>query len=409
MKSSSHEPRGTDSARPFDFVQDAAGLQHLCAKLQNSTLLAVDTEFIGERTYYPQLELIQIADGNGTAALIDVPAAGDLAPLAEILTDPNREKIFHSAGQDVLILERALGAPPFPMFDTQLAAAMTGFGMQISYANLVRACLDAVVDKDHTASDWSHRPLSTDQLDYAYRDVEFLHALRDDLLQRLEARGRVHWFLEEQEKRAAGLREKDTTTDDERFRQVKEWARLSERKLAILRALAAWRERRARDRNIPRKQVMADASLIGLAQIAPDKREDIQKKRQLGSGAVGRWIDELLPIIQEAKALPREQWPKKHRNEPPDIPTGFVELLQALVRRIAEEEDIAPQLLATTGELSALVNNRGRLDGLALPVLEGWRRELAGESLVELLEGRLSLRIVDGTHLRFDPVSNLSE
>lgn len=397
-------PRGGDAANSssYTLIESQSALAEFCHRIASAKRLAVDTEFVGERTYWPILELIQVSDGLGHVGLIDVRAVPEAKPLAKLLGDVSREKILHSANQDIALLERYLGVPPLPVFDTQIAAAMAGLGAQVSYANLVRDCLGGKVDKKHTVSDWSKRPLGKGQLEYAAVDVEHLHGLRDHLAERLESLGRVQWFVEEQAKRAEEARRIDGVDNEEMHMTVKEWSKLSERKLAILRELAVWREMEARKQNVPRRMVMPDHALIALAQIAPESREEVKGHRQIPAGQFHRHIDTLIPLIKKAKELPREKWPHKEPAVRPDVPAGFVELMQALVRCIAEEEKIASTLLATSAELTALVNNRTRLEELDLPVLQGWRRELIGEKLVELMEGKMHVKIVGGEHVIFE-------
>ncbi|MBX3730096.1 MAG: ribonuclease D [Candidatus Sumerlaeia bacterium] len=394
---------GPDGPAPdFEFIESKRALTGLCTRIAPEGPLAIDTEFVGERTFYPELELLQLRDAAGLTALIDVKAVGDGAALGKLLADESREKIFHSGSQDLPILERWLGKVPWPLFDTQLAAAMVGLGAQLSYASLVSECLGKKVDKGQTASDWSQRPLTAAQLEYAASDVAHLHDLRDHLHGLLERMGRLDWFAEEQRKRAEEATRRNDLPDDELFRQVKEWTKLSGRQLAVLRELTLWRESEAKRQNVPRKKIMPDNGLIALARSGPRTREDIRGSRQIPQGPVHRHIDDILAVIERASQIPREQWPKKPPPEHADVPAGFVELLQSLVRTMAEQELIAPNLLATSSELTALVNNRHRLTDLDLPVLRGWRRELVGARLIALLEGDLALRIVDRRRLEFE-------
>jgi ribonuclease D len=291
---------------------------------------------------------------------------------------------------------------PVPLFDTQLAAAMVGIGAQVSHTNLVRELLGIAIRNNQTVSDWSRRPLTAAQLAYAAEDVAYLHKLRHKLEERLRDLGRWEWMREEQSRRVEEAATSSHVPDDECYRLVKEWGKLSGQKLAILRDLAAWREREARARNTARRQIISDQALVGLARLAPSKREDVRNVRYLPQGQVYRHIDALLPVIERAKKLGPEDWPKKPSPPKLDVPVGMVELFQALARSVAEAKSIAPALLATTGELQALVNNRDRLDHLDLPVLTGWRREVIGEQLLALLDGRMHLRIEDRERLVID-------
>ncbi|MDK2972368.1 MAG: ribonuclease [Candidatus Sumerlaeota bacterium] len=386
----------------YEYIESPKALRAFCKRLDPHAPLAVDTEFVGERTYYPELEVIQLTDGAGNTAVVDAKAIGKGEPLAALLTNASREKIFHSGAQDLPILERFAGSIPWPVFDTQLAAAMIGLGAQVSYQNLVEMCLGKRVDKGQTASDWSQRPLKQAQLDYAATDVAHLHALRAYMIERLEKMGRLEWYREEQQKRAEDSTKRADMADEELYTTVKEWMKLSGRQLAVLRELTAWREQEARRQNVPRKKIMPDPGLVGLSRIIPQSRADVQGARQLPAGPLYRYIDELLPLIRKASELPKEQWPKKPVTQRPDVPAGFVELMQSLVRTMAEQEQIASALLATSSELTSLVNNRHRIEDLDLPVLRGWRRELVGAKLIALLEGKLTLRIADRRRLEFE-------
>ncbi|MBI5154838.1 ribonuclease D, partial [Candidatus Poribacteria bacterium] len=325
------EGRGTPArgCGGFVLVESQAALAEFCEHLDSCRLLAVDTEFVGERSYYPSLELIQISNGSGLTGLIDVQQTRDLAALGRILTDPKREKIFHAASQDAAILTREFGAPPAPLFDTQLAAAMAGLGAQVSYTNLVQDVLGVRLGKSQTVTDWSRRPLTESQLHYAAEDAAHLHALRERVLERLGRMGRIEWYREEQRVRLASNSSEDEPEDGDRFRTVKDWAKLTGKHLAVLQALSAWREQYARSRNLPRRSVLSDAALLALARHIPSKREDARDLRNAPPGQVFRFIDELLPVIREAAALPSSQWPKRQPPQPRDIPAGFVELIQA--------------------------------------------------------------------------------
>ncbi len=396
-------PRRT-SGVAYDLIESDAALAKWCAEAASSTLLAFDTEFVGEKTYWPDLELVQVCDEKRRIALIDVRAIGDNAPLADLLLDPKREKILHSGSQDIVILRRWLGAAVEPLFDTQVAAAMVGVGAQVSYANLVSKFCGATLSKDHTVSDWSRRPLSEAQLAYAADDVVHLHELRERLLAELDASNREEWYREEQHDRVqAYVRDFDSPTPEEDlFKAVKEWGKLKGRQLAILQKLAIWRDREAQRRNEPRRKLMPDAALIGLARMAPKTKNEIRSARQIPQGPVNRFIDELLALVEEGSRVPREQWPRKEYAPAQDIPPGITEMMQALLRIVAEEENIAATLLATSSELAALANNRHDAEGLDLPVLRGWRRRLVGEKLLALLGGRISLRIEGRDRMVFE-------
>lgn len=390
---------------PYDLVADDATLAAVCARMEAAEVLALDTEFVGENTFYPALELVQLFDGHGTVALIDAQAIGDWKPLARLLAREKTLKLLHSGSQDLSLLARVTGEAPRPLFDTQLAAAMAGLGEQISYANLVREFVGVALEKGETVSNWSQRPLREAQLDYAALDVLHLHQVHRALHQRLVELERLEWFEEEQQARAAlATRDEEDVDEDELYRNVKEWSKVPESKLIILQELARWRETTARATNVPRRQLMPDAALVGLARLAPAKGDDLRNQRQLPMGPVMRHRDELIEVVQRARAIPKDQWPRKRDSLRPDLPSGVVEILQAFVRAVAEEQSIAPSLLVTTSDLQTLVTLRHKLESVDLPVLRGWRREMIGEKLIGVLDGRVSVRIDGRDRLVFEAI-----
>ncbi len=386
----------------YELIESRDQLLGFCTRAEGSSRVAVDTEFIGENTYVPVLELIQVADGLGNIGLIDVRAVRDVSPLGRLIGNPERVKIFHSAKLDVFLLERALGVVPRPSFDTQLAAAMVGIGAQVSYVNLVRGLLDVHLKGAETISDWSKRPLSDDQLVYAAQDVQHLHLLHDKLVERVKEVGRGRWLEEEQERRMESYLEDEGVPDEERYHAVKDWVKLNGLELAVLRELASWREREARKRNLSRRLVLSDEGLVMLARKMPSSREEVGSMRRVSAGQLSRYLDDLLEVIRRARNLPREQWPQKRIPKRPYIPEGLVELFQAIVRATAVQESIAANLLSTRDELATLAIHRRDPEVLDLPVLRGWRREMIGEKLLALVEGRMHLRLEDGDRVVID-------
>ncbi len=406
-KPSDHErprgahPRGLPKPE-FSFIETAGDLAAFCRSLAADRPVALDTEFVGENTYIPVLEIIQVSDGAGRIGIVDVRAVRDLGPLARVVGDPEREKIFHSAKQDVALLYRHLGVAPAPAFDTQVAAAMVGLGAQVSYVNLVRDVLRVHLPGEQTTSDWSMRPLTEAQLVYAAQDVEFLHPLHSALVERVSALGRTEWLREELDHRVQSYIENDPTPDDERYRGVRDWMKLDGLALAILRELAAWREEEARKRNLSRRLVLSDEALIALSRLAPESRDDVRDLRRVPQGQLQRYLDEILEVVARARRIPKDKWPMKRAPTRPDIPEGLVELFQAIVRATADQESIAANLLSTREELQTLAIRRREIETLDLPVLTGWRRQIIGEKLLALLEGRMHLRIDAGHRVVID-------
>ncbi len=405
--SSTPDARSAPAPPSIELIQTSKKLASLCHDLAASPLIALDSEFIREKTYYPVLEIVQIADGRGRIALLDIPALGDLGALGGLLERSGLEIVLHSATQDIQILKHYLGFVPSSLFDTQLAAALAGYGAQISHANLVRDVLGRRVPTDQTTSDWSRRPLSPAQIHYASQDVAHLHELRESLLARLSELGRLEWFREEQRRQHEDFLADAPVPDEECYHQVANWARLDGFALALLRELAAWREQEARRRNLPRNYILPDAALTALARSAPETPEALQSLgqfRDIPIGKLNTYWEPIRAAVRRARALEPAQWPSKRAGDDPEIPIGLIELFQALVRDTAEREGIAPALLATTAELRALAIRRHDCEAASLPVLQGWRRSLIGERLLALIDGRMRLRIENRDRLVIEEI-----
>jgi ribonuclease D len=284
------------------YIADRHGLETLCQRLTGTTRIAVDTEFVGENSFVPRLELIQIAT-SAEAAVIDVPAVGSLDPLATLLNQSEIEKVLHAGRQDLEILSQYCGRILTPMFDTQLAAAMVGYGTQIAYGQLVQRVLGTKLAKSHTLTNWSQRPLSAEQITYALEDVLFLLPLHEHLRQRLKSLGRLEWAQEEFERMEARLDERQADPR-ERYQRIRGWDNLRPRAAAVLRELVAWREHEAASRNVPRGRVVRDEVLLELARHAPQTISALAKTRGLHGAEVERSGEAILLVIREALGLP---------------------------------------------------------------------------------------------------------
>lgn len=371
-----------------EFITTDAALADLCQRLLQSPWLALDTEFIRERTYYPQLCLIQIADPQ-TIACIDPLAVRDLGPLLDLLRRPEVTKVFHAAHQDLEILFALCGEVPGPVFDTQIAATLLGHGDQIGYANLVQAELGVQLDKSQSRTDWSHRPLSDAQLDYAADDVRYLRELYPLFLQRLADLGRSDWLAED----FAGLSdaERYQTHPEAAWQRVKGTNRLKGRQLAVLRALAAWREEEAIRNDRPRRWVMKDELLLDLARIMPEEREQASRIRGIDQGLMQRHGQTLFALIGSAKKSPKDEWPTVETGPRiGDEEEPLVDLLNALLRECCRNQKIAPGAVGGRRDLERLL-----LGDASVPLLHGWRREIVGNRLEALLAGQLALAIRD--------------
>ncbi|HXV69107.1 MAG TPA: ribonuclease D [Nitrospira sp.] len=377
------------------YITNSTELGELCERLKDSPRLALDTEFVGEDSFVPKLELIQVATET-VAAVIDFPAvaaSGSLDVFWEIVCSQAVQKVVHAGRQDLDLFAVHAGQIPKPFFDTQIAAAMVGFGPQVAYANLVQRVHGTKLDKAHTLANWSARPLSQDQLAYAIEDVTFLLGIHDHLHDCLVRRGRLHWADEE------FSRLQDTVGETRRepqgrYQRIRGWNTLKPSAAAVLRQVVVWREQEAQRRNVPRGRVMRDEVLLQLARHPPRRLQELRAVRGVHGSEVDRSGDALLAAIHEALALPPSAWPDVPRERKPEPESaGLVELLQAVTKARATEEEIAPSLLATTADLQALVDAKPDRAVLDLPLLKGWRRLLLGDLLLDVLEGNVAVAI----------------
>ena len=370
----------------IEFIATSEALAALCARLEGEAFVTVDTEFMREKTYYPELCLVQIAGANDVA-VVDALAPGmDLAPLGRLLAKPEVVKVFHACRQDVEIFLLLFDAVPTPLFDTQVAAMVAGFGDQGVYDSLVAALTGGHIDKAHRFSDWSARPLSESQINYAAADVTHLREVYEKLNAKLEKEGRLQWLAGEM----AVLTRPDTyRVDPERAYERLKIRSNNRRQLGLAKAIAAWREREAQRINIPRGRLLKDEQIPEIASLAPDDAEGLAKARGISAGfANGKSGISLLAAIAEAKALPEADLPKPERQrEAPKASPALVSLLKVLLAAAAEKNNVAARLVASGDEIEALA-----LDETAPnPVLEGWRREMFGETALRLIRGQIAL------------------
>lgn len=372
------------------FVDTPEALADLAQQLAGSEWLALDTEFIREKTYWPRLCLIQVSNGE-LAAGIDVLALDDLGPLLEVLFDGRVLKVFHAARQDLEIFLHDWGRIPLPLFDTQPAAALLGHGDQIGYAKLVKEVLGVDLPKDQSRTDWSLRPLDKAQLRYALDDVIYLGRLYTSMRGSLSDRDRLQWLAAD----FADLADPATYIPEPMrvWRKIKGRQPLRGNQLAILQRLAAWREERARELDRPRKWILKDEVLVDLARRAPKDLTALGRIRGLEPGVIRSQGDTLLRLIAEARALPRDQWPSDGRPGAPlsHQQEALVDLLSAALRLAADQHELSPTAVASRKDLEKLV--RGEPD---IELLHGWRRAVAGDTLLAVLEGRQTVLAGDG-------------
>jgi ribonuclease D len=391
----------TASSLPFTYVDTKVGLEAVCDHLAKVERFGLDTEFLGERTYVPQLELIQVATAD-RAAVLDCRVIPDLEPFFAVLANAGVEKVLHSGQQDVELFHRLCGAVPRPMFDTQIAAAMAGYGAQPGYANLVERLLGVSLDKAERLTDWSRRPLTREQLAYAVDDVWYLLPLYERLRKRLGELERWE-FLQEELRQIEDSVRSQVVEPQTAYLRVRGRGSLRARGLAVLRELAAWREELACKRNKPRNSVVRDEALVEIARKAPTTVAALRGLRGIYSRELERQAEDVLGRIRAALEMPREQWPQPQAGRGKVAPAGVVEVLQGVLRARAEEAHVAPGLLATNADLQLLVQGHATGEAESLPILQGWRRQIVGADLLALLDGDVSIEIVRGNghlHLR---------
>jgi len=386
------------STLEFDLIASPEKLAHACERLANQPYLAVDTEFVREKTYYPVLCLIQIASPQ-VCVCIDPLAIDDLTPLSTLLLNTDTTKIFHAARQDLEILQQTLGEIPTPIFDTQIAATLLGLGDQLSYANLVKHFLNVQLAKGHARTDWERRPLSHDQLEYAADDVRYLIALYPRIAQALTELGRLSWLGDD----FTTLTQPQLYQNDpqQQWQRVSGVQKLNGVQLAILQQLAAWREQQAQQLNKPRKWILGDDILIAIAMQAPQKSEQLERIRGINPGLLQRHDQTLLKLIAQAKALPKSEWPTLARRRVLNAQQeALLEAIMAIIKIQAAEHQINNTALTTKHELEALVSGDNDI-----PLLHGWRRGLAGKQVLDFLQGETHLVVNDQGELILSPTT----
>ncbi len=365
-------------------------LAECCADYSRQPWITIDTEFIRERTYWSQLCLVQMAHGGGgdwEAVIIDPLSNGiDLAPLYELMAEESTVKVFHAARQDVEIFYKLAGAVPTPLFDTQVAAMVCGYGEQVGYETLVRKIVKAELDKSSRFTDWSRRPLSEKQLTYALGDVTHLRLIYEELSTQLEKSGRAHWVREEMAILTAA--ETYESPPEEAWTRIKTRSS-NPRFLAIVRSLAAWREATAQGRDVPRNRVLKDDALMEIAAARPSSVEELSKLRLLQREArKPETAAEILAAVAAGIACPEDLLPRPP--EPPRRSPGsgaVADLMKVLLKARCDELGVASKLIASASDLEALAGE----ENPDVPVLKGWRREAFGEDALRLKRGEVAL------------------
>ncbi|HTO30202.1 MAG TPA: ribonuclease D [Pararhizobium sp.] len=372
-------------------IETTAELAAACKTLAEGQYLTIDTEFLRETTFWPQLCLIQMA-GPDIAVIVDPLAKDiDLSPFFELMADTSVIKVFHAARQDIEIIYNLGKLIPHPIFDTQVAAMVCGFGDSVSYDQLVSRIKGVHIDKSSRFTDWSRRPLSDKQLDYALADVTHLRDVYLHLKTELEREGRSLWLTEEM-----SILEATETYD---IHPDDAWQRLKMRlkkpiELAVLQKVAAWREREARNRNVPRGRILKDDGLYEIAQQQPKDVEALSRLRTIPKGwersAAGTAI---LEAVNAAVEMPKADMPKVPRqSQSPEGAQAASEMLKVLLKLIAEKQGVAAKIIANSEDLERIASEGPNAD---VGALKGWRRELFGETALKLINGEVALRFVD--------------
>jgi len=378
---------------PTLYIDTPEQLSDAVSVMATCHVLCIDTEFHRESTYYPEFALLQIY-GNQQSWIIDPIKLKDLSPIWKLMGNPDITKVFHAARQDVEIIFKEAGCLPLPLFDTQVAAALLGYGQQVGFGNLVQRITKKLLPKGESFTDWKARPLTTKQLDYAADDVIWLMPIYQHLKERLEAEKRIEWLQEEQHT----LCSENTyaPAESDAFWRVKGVNRLKGRQLAILQEMAGWRERNAQKRDIPRRRLIADEPMLELAKRDHLDLDTMQRIRGLNNGFIKRFGSELVQCWQDGVARDEESWPRTQARRSNTPGTDLrLELLDTLVRLKAEEGEIASSILASKSDLSALASwgHRCKGDVPDVACLHGWRYELVGHDLLRLLRGEICLRL----------------
>ncbi|MDO4589769.1 MAG: ribonuclease D [Slackia sp.] len=372
------------------YIVEQKQLKEFVSHAKTSSILAVDTEFLREKTYWPKLCLIQLATDEMSVA-IDPFRVGDLSALADLFVDERITKLFHAAHQDIELIFHELGVIPKPVFDTQVAASLLGDALQIGYGTLIMNECGVKLKKADSFTDWSRRPLTDSQIAYALDDVVYLPRAYRSMRAKLERLGRLSWLDPDFEELCDPRRYK--VEPFERYKRLRRVNQLSHQQLSAAREIAAWREETAMKRNIPRKWVLTDEQIVEICKREPASIDELFMVRGVSNALRTDDARKVLAACKKGLAAPEDQWPELNRggkNEPNVDPQ--VDLLYSVVRLRAKEAGVAFGVLASHDDLAKIV--RGHLD--EADVLKGWRRRLVGEELLSIVRGELVVGIEDG-------------
>lgn len=376
------KPANTTS---YQIIEKDSDLVHVCEQLQPHPVLAVDTEFIRDKTYYPVLCLIQLAASEELVYCIDPLSVSDLTPLKQVLYNPDTCLVFHAARQDLEIFFHSWQALPQNIFDTQVAAGLLGLGEQIGYANLVKHYLGISLNKGHSRTDWQQRPLSNAQLDYAADDVRYLIKMYPQILEQLHQQERSEWLKYDfQQLTDAGRYSIDLDTV---WQRISGQQKLKGRALFLLQQLAKWREQQAMQQNLPRKWIMPDHILLSIAVQTPADRQKLQKIRGISQELVTRHADTILALVKQSQESDSSRWPQREKyivlNKQQE---ALVDVLMAIIRLAAAQHNINITALATRKELEKIAGGEA-----VHKVFAGWRENIIGTLLQDFLDGDISI------------------
>lgn len=372
-------------------ITTTSELKKLCDRLKNAEYITIDTEFIREKSYWAQLCLIQVAGPEDAVAIDPLAEDIDLKPFYNLLSNPYILKVFHAGRQDIEIFFRETGKVPHPVFDTQIAGMVCGLGEQVSYENLIKKLLHIQIDKGPRFTDWSQRPLTDKQLEYALDDVRFLRPAYEKLIERMKFHGRLNWLKREE----AALSSPDTYiyNPSEAWQRIK-IANHKPKTLAVLQEVAAWREAAAQEKDVPRNRLMRDDALAAMALHPPKSKAELAKIRNVHKHIVDNedYVGQILRAVDRGIRMPDKKRPRKAKK--PALPPGLapiIEMLKVLLKQKCEEHFVAQKLIANAADLELLA----AFDDADIDCLKGWRFELFGKDALALKHGEIGLSIVN--------------
>ncbi len=381
-------------AKTLPLVEQPGQLRRLCGQLQRADRIAIDTEFIPEKTLIPELCLLQIATDE-VEAVVDTMAFSDaeLKDLWMLLTRSSCEIVVHAGKAEMVFLQAFSGRLPGRVVDVQLTAGLLGYQYPLSYTKLVREVLGLRLGSAQTRTDWRRRPLSADQLRYALEDVHYLLRIRDKLIKRSRRLGRLEWVKEET------VRWLDNTSSPsnkgELWQRISGAGKLHGQDLAVLQELALWRQNRAEYLNKPLKRVMADDLLVELTRCRPLSFDDLARNRRLSQFAGLGWVTGIFEAVDRGLHIPQQRWPRRKRRDSVDGEDLLIRLLRAALGQIANDVKVAEGLLGTKDDLKALIDwhNQGKPKGHEPALVRGWRADICGRPLVDVLDGKVALSV----------------